>query len=466
LDTAFEARLKLLSTTHFGMAAPVMNLTRERTARRLVEEAMENAGAAFTLAAGQPAPGSFSLLDYPRGESTGLVEYPAHPSRGLMRLPLRAGAPADLVVKDQDGQPIPCALLDNELLFVAELAAGERQQYHIETSKSSPRPEMPVQVMKEFIQNKYLRLEFDERGQASRLRLNGREINAGPLLHSGVTYAGRTYRVPEWRETESIAGGVVGLKRQQGVLRLPGGYPVRFERELLLAAGLPYLYLRMRVRYPRTPDQGYDPGKAQRLQQAWDNRWQEALPCEIHPKLTASPRVWKHNYCDHISHFELDYGRFSKNHNLANVNNQITAGWLAVTDGQKGLLLAQSADSASNVAFCPLRVHSGQLRMNPFGTYWGRQYHYATADTGLGKLLATTFSAADQIKPYAPSYNGRVQEFSLLLAPFTGDRPPETLQHDAEAFAYPYILLNDETFLAPPAHRSWDGSGLGEAPDK
>ena len=344
LEAAFEARLRLLSTTHFGMAAPVMNLTRERTARRLVDEAMENAGAAFEMATGQPNPSCFSLLDYPRGESTSLVHYPAHPSRSLMRLPLRAGAPADLVVKGQDGQPIPCALLDKELMFVAKLATGERQQYHIKTSESSPRPEIPVQVMKDFIQNEYLRLEFDEGGQASRLLLNGREVNAGPLFHSAVTYAGNTYRVEKWQETESIAAGVVGLKRQQGVLRLPGGYPVRFERELLLAAGLPYLYLRLRVRYPRTPDQGYDPGKAQRLQQAWDNRWQEVLPCEIHPKLTASPRVWKHNYCDHLSSYELDYGRFSKNRDLAEANNQITAGWQAVTDGKNGLLLAQTAD--------------------------------------------------------------------------------------------------------------------------
>jgi hypothetical protein len=244
---------------------------------------------------------------------------------------------------------------------------------------------------------------------------------------------------------------------------LPRGYPVQFERELLLAAGLPYLYLRLRVCYPRTPDQGYDPGKAQRLQQTWDNRWREVLPCEIRPRLAAPQRVWKHNYCDHISSFELDYSKFSKNRDLASVNNQVTAGWLAVSDGQNGLLLAQTADSASSVAFCPLRVNDGQVSLNPFGSYWGRQYQYATADTGLGKTLAT-FSAADHIQPYAPSYNGRSLEFNLMLAPYNGDCPPESLQHDAEAFAYPYILLNDETYISPPTHRGWDGSGLGEAP--
>jgi len=105
-----------------------------------------------------------------------------------------------------------------------------------------------------------------------------------------------------------------------------------------------------------------------------------------------------------------------------------------------------------------------RVRLNPFGSYWGRQYRYPTADTGLGNLLATTFSAADHIKPYAPSYNGRVQEFSLLIAPYSGDAPPDAIRYDAEAFAYPYIVLNDGEFIAAPAHRGWDSAGVGKVP--
>ena len=65
---------------------------------------------------------------------------------------------------------------------------------------------------------------------------------------------------------------------------------MRFEREIMLAAGLPYVYVTMRVVYPRTPDRGYDRGKAQRLQQAWDNDWQEIMPCEINPALAGNRR--------------------------------------------------------------------------------------------------------------------------------------------------------------------------------
>lgn len=57
--------------------------------------------------------------------------------------------------------------------------------------------------------------------------------------------------------------------------------------------------------------------------------------------------------------------------------------------------------------------------------HWVKQYLYDTADTGLGKLLVTIFSASDPLKPYAPSYNGRMQELSLLLAPYLGEIPPQ-----------------------------------------
>jgi hypothetical protein len=301
---------------------------------------------------------------------------------------------------------------------------------------------------------------------------DGQEFALGSLLMSGVTYTGMQYLIDVWEETESLEMGVIGLKRAQGRIHVKGGYPVVIEREILLAAGLPYLYIKMWVSYPLTPFRGFNKGRSQRLEQAWDNRWQEVLPCEIRPALTGTSenplRVWKHNYCDHVTSFSLDYGKFSSNQELDSVNNQITSAWVGVTDGKLGMLVAQTAEALSNFAFCPMRTRQqgkiSRVRLNPFGSYWGRQYRYDTADTGLGNFVATNFSASDHISPYAPSFNGRRQEFSLLIAPYVGNRPPDDIQYDAEAFAYPYLLLEDTNFLAPSAHRGWDGSGLGSLP--
>ena len=52
----------------------------------------------------------------------------------------------------------------------------------------------------------------------------------------------------------------------------------------------------------------------------------------------------------------------------------------------------------------------------------------------------------------------------MFIAPYSGDTPPESTQYDAEAFAYPYLVIPDAEYIAPPPHRSWDGSGLGERP--
>jgi hypothetical protein len=476
LDESFEARLKILSTTHFGMASPVMNLTREAIGRDLVQKAVDTASEAFDGVAGVRESLKFSLIDYVRGDSTDAIEYPPHSSTALVRLPLCETAPVGFAIRDNAGKAIPNAILETsagrEVLFVENFAAGERKDYVIEPGGAPAAPPSPVIVGDRLLQNEFLSVTFDELGHVAGMQLDGAELSCGRLLHSGITYAGKQYDVADWVTSRSLSLGVAGVKEMVGAVSLKGGYRAEFRREILLAAGLPYLYVKTLVSYPRTPDHGYAKGKAKRLQQAWDNDWQEVRPCEVRPALAGGPertlRIWKHNYCDHTSSYDLDYGRFSKNEELDSANNHITHGWVAASDGERGLLVAQSADAASGMAFCPVRTRTEggalRVRLNPFGTYWGRQYQYATADTGLGKFLAITFSASDHVNSYAPSYNGRTQEFDLLLAPYRGDAPPKQMRYAAEAFAYPYIVLNDDLVIAPPAHRSWREDGLGEPP--
>jgi hypothetical protein len=476
LKRSFEARLKILSTTHFGMAAPVMNLTREGIGRNLVAEAVATAADAFDRAAEPPPPFSFSLLDYARGESSEIIGYPAKPWTGLVRLPLRKTAPYDFALRDAGGDLVPSAIHRKgdwpELLFVDSFAAEERKDYVVESRTPPVRPERPVMVTERALENERLKLTFDARGQLERVLFDGAEFALDRFLRSGITYGGKRYEVSEWIAGESASLGLVGVKELNGSAHFKD-FVVSFEREIMLAAGLPYLYITTRVIYPRTPDQGYDRGKAERLQQAWDNEWQEVWPCEIAPALAGradSPlRVWKHNYCGHVSRYDLDYGRFSKNIELDSANNHVMHGWVAVSDGERGILVGQTADVTTGMAPCPLRTRrTGEalrVRLNPFGTYWGKQYAYGTADTGLGKLMAVTFSASDHIKPYAPSFNGRAQEFRLLVAPYLGDVPPESARNSAEAFAYPPVVLNDDRVIADPPHRSWRGAGLGEAPE-
>lgn len=505
LDDAFEARLRLLSTTHFGMSAPVMNLTRESTARDLASRAVISARLALQQALPLPEPGRFSLVDYPRGVSTPLVRYPARASTALVRLPLKAHAPEPLCLLDDSGRPVPSAIVpapltdspgQRDLCLIDSFGPAEVKTYSLRAGVS-PSPAQSVTASESLLENEYLRFEFNGYGQIQRAAFHGRPLSTEWFVNSGLNYAGRRQVVEEWSLVSARCYGIVGQHRSRGSITLKNGQVVHYERELRLASGLPYLYLTVRAQYPRTPDKGYNQGRATRLQQAWDADWLEVMPAELHPAPTTAEgnpwRVWKHNYLGHVSSFSLNYGAYCSNVELDSVNNQVTHGWVAVSDGQRGLLVAQTTDSLTNLAFCPLRTrrvptpirnsqsaipnpdfsirspqsairNSFSVRLNPFGSYWGRQYRYDIQDTGLGNRIASTFGAADHIQPYAPSYNGRTLEFSLLIAPYEGDEPPASLQADAAAFAEPYLLLPDECYLDTPANRTWDPSGLGSAP--
>ncbi len=464
LAEAFDARIKALSTTHFGMAAPVMNLTRLRTASSLVWTAVNSAADAFNealLTVAKPEDDTFMISDYLRGISRGSTVYEARPSKALVKVPvsLETGSLAC------GGAEIQAAVHDGHLYFVENMEKLGKKSYTISEGRSAVPPENPVTVTEDGMDNGLIKIGFDAMGNVKSIKARNKEISPGLFMNSGVTYDGKRLEVNSWSVSSSFSPGVIGVKKMAGSLAFDadGLKIVEFEREIILASNLPYIYLNMTVRYPKTPDKGYDKGKAQRLQQAWDARWLEVMPCEITPALYgrggAPLRVIKHNYFGHVSSYELNYGECSNNPEIDSFNNHITNAWIAVSDRTGGVLLAQSADVSSSFAFCPMRTRLEQGRtrifLNPFGSYWGRQWSYPTAKTGLGKLAVVYASAADHIKPYAPSYNGRIQKFSLMIAPFDGEAPPEEMRNDAMVFSYPYILLSGSAKVGVPAHRQY-----------
>jgi hypothetical protein len=487
LDASREARLKLLSTTHFGLASPVVNRTRLRTAVDLLETSIETASHAFELAAsglvdrseGDGELARVSLFDYVRGVSTQSIEYAAKASRALVRIPLSLPDPAavGIALRDPAGGARPAAVRrlagdppapNAEVLFVAEMEGGDRKDLCLELSdgpSEEARVEHPVAWSEGRLENDLVSLRFDAAMRPLGLSGSGVELADGPLLRSAVNYAGRIAEASHWTidEASVFGGGLVGFVRVQSEIafQADGEQRVELEREFLLASGLPYLYVSTHVRYPETRSSNFKRERALRLEQEYDGNWREVMPCEIRPALFGTRerplRIWKHNYLDHVSHYDLDYGSFSKNEELDSFNNHVTCAWVAVTNREKGLLVAQTADVNASLAFCPMRTRrtpqGTRIFLNPFGSYHGRQWSYATAFTGLGRWIAMKF--ADTCDPHAPSYGGREEAFSQLIAPYAGDAPPDEMQRDAEAFSYPYAILSAARAVPPPPHRSW-----------
>jgi hypothetical protein len=165
-------------------------------------------------------------------------------------------------------------------------------------------------------------------------------------------------------------------------------------------------------------------------------------------------RVFKHNYLDVTSSYPLDYARINeRNAELDAFNHQVTAAWVAVSDGEHGFLLAQNADVRSSFAMTPMRLRERdgrqQLSINPFGSYHGAQLdHSHLGGNGIGTEFTLLVSAA--LRPSAPSYNGETERFSLLLAPYDGAAPPRALQREAEAFFHPPAVV---ALRSPPGLR-------------
>ena len=481
LSRAFELRVRALSTTHFGMAAPVMNVTRLNTAKRLVAESVASAGKAFELAvkAGGEAgtEKGFTLVDYTRGITTDTVTYNARPSRALVRIPLKGFDEENTIygLTDGKGNPVPHVLQRNgegsieNLMVIASMEAKGKNDFilvHEEGEGEPPIPAVSVEISRDSVRNDFLVLRLDKKGNPVELKCNGNVMQADPLVNSCITYRGKRREVKQWEITDMrrCSGGTAGLIQMKGSIPIGKGQTVNVQREFMMAANLPYLYVNVTVQYPQTHFKKFNRGRAERLEQQWDARWHEVMPCQLNPGITgvkgAPVRVWKHNYVNHVSTYDLNYGEFSKNRELDSCNNHITSGWVALTDGKLGLLCAQTSDVLSSLAFCPLRTRikrgKTSVYMNPFGSYTGSQYKYASAYTGLGRGVAIHLSASDHISPYAPSYNGKTQTFSLMLAPYAGDCPPEEVQADAAAFSYPYMLLSGSELIGEPPHRNWE----------
>lgn len=485
LNESYTSRIRSLSTTHFGLSSPIMNVTRLGVARTLVKNAVEKSGQALeTLESNylkrEGDAYTFKILDYNRGISTENVSYNASPSKNLIRLKLNLDKeiPDSVCLKGEDGNPVPCSLVVNEVgqgvrkarlyfsdQFEPEVEKAYQLSFEDATEPDNQEGIQSIVTGDNQLKNEDIRCDFDDLNNLIGLNYKGFDFIKDTTIKSAVTYAKHCSEVTEWKALDFSQSGneLLGVKRLQAEIILKGaaGHKVKFKRQYKVAAGLPYLYLDVAMRYPVTPFQKYNKERAARLEKAWDGNWSEIMPCEIIPSFFGTEsnhlRVWKNNYIGHVSSYDINYADFSKNDELDSFNNQITHGWVAVSDGEKGILIAQSADYLSSMAFCPMRTRlidsKTYIHLNPFGSYHGKQFKYETAYTGLGKMAA--YMTSDHLDPSAASYNGKNPSFTVMIAPYEGDEPPKEIQNDAMAFTYPYALVTDSPLIQKPAHRQW-----------
>ncbi|MBN2385379.1 MAG: fibronectin type III domain-containing protein [Anaerolineales bacterium] len=465
-NSSFFQRLIGLTTTHFGMSTPVINEERQARAFAILGEAAEQAEAAERQAARRwktaaPPPTAQDILyDFELIPMPPARDLPIQEGRTAVRLPVVLPAGVEAVrVEDRGGQPVQAALTDlgplaggrrrAEIRFIAEIGAGSAARFRVRPGQPAG-PPAPVTRL----QNEWLEVVFSEEHGIEALQHNGVAIGGPEFLRPFVSYRTRrrpvVYPAADFRFEPLQNEAWDGLSRVRLKAAIPmrtprGEYTSQLTCTFTLFDGLPQLYVDVEAAYAYTPPTELIHTMVQKLRRRMDLRWVEVAPFQLTPRLAPPDgrplRVWKHNYLGITSYYDLDYGRINpRNRQLDAFNHQVTAGWVAISDGRHGLLVGEDAGALASMAFCPLRLRErdgGQIvSLNPFGSYHGRQFDYThLGGSGIGAAILQSFSGA--LNPNGPSYNGQTLRFALLLAPYTGDAPPIDLQVRAGLHFYP-----------------------------
>jgi hypothetical protein len=465
MDSSFFQRLIGLTTTHFGMSTPVINEERQARAFAILGESRRIAQDAERTAANQIAPGGMNAAD---GTLYDFELFPTPPDRFTQPAPSRAALRIPLILPEEvqsvwvetgaarvhasltDWTPLPDGRFSCELRFITDLDPGTTRRFRVLSTSHSPDPAPAITNLK----NNWLEVAFSDQTGIGSFKYNGIEIGGTEFLQPFVSY--RTKKTPvvyppaRWEFLPLKGEEWDGLQRVRMRAMLPiqtrqGEHTNVFTYTFTLFDDLPHLYVDVEAYYVSTPSTEVIHNMTQKLRRLMDLRWEEVAPFQMHPALEASAekplRIWKHNYLGITAWYDLNYGQINPlNCNLDSFNHQVTAGWVAVSDGQRGLLLGENAEYLASMAFCPMRLRERdgvqQLWLNPFGSYYGEQSDYSHLGAkGIGADFLKAFSGF--LKPNGPSYNGQTLSFALMLAPYEGDEPSADLQAGAAAHFYP-----------------------------
>ncbi len=476
-DSSFFQRVKGVSTTHFGMSTPMVNEERQAVAEDIVSRAGDYARQALSLA------GEKSKKEAGKSHNKEVYRFKVVDARDevegkeaftLARIPVileEIGSGLELL--DHAGREVPFSVVNIEKLHDARTAAelmvplklGPREHKTLMLVKADAAGQGEVKGAQRLMRldNGEISMELDMAKGVKSLRMGSMLIGGEDFLEPFITYkTGRkavTYGAGYYELADLSEERWEGVKRARLFTKIAfktrqGYKEAPVEITFTLPDGVPWLVADVHVDYPYTKKEDILSTMQQKLRRYLDLGWIEVAPLQLHPLFHASRedpiKAWKHNWLDVTSWYEMDYAKINpKNAQWDSMNHQVTAGWVAVTDKEKGLLLAQSSEKTSSYAFVPMRLEEDkdknqELRLNPFGSYQGKQPDYShMGGNGLGTDMA--IMAGAQFRPNAPSFNGESEEFSLLIAPYPGDKPPEKLRADAGVFFYPPAVVYVKT---------------------
>lgn len=431
---SFDERVLLLSTTHFGLATPVLNIQREKKADELADNIVRseydalkkckkltvfNTNGTVLQSVQLSVKEKLEDVSMLRVSATGLKDWAA-------------------VAMDDN----------NESLFLILRFGSVKKKYEIEVSLG----EKKAPVKSDFIRTDKLEIRFSAFGNIYSVLCDGKPIGNHEFLRSFISYGGKKYTCSnDIIAPLSCAGSASGI-RISGNIHLPGETsPGHFDYDFFRMDSCDGVFVRTSVNYPRTPETTSISTENSTLGRFSDMKWQEAAMFQITPDFAGDISVIKRNFSGDISEFrtrsfpECD----EKNKKLASFNHQLSAGIVGLKDENSALVIANSRQVLCSMAHCPMRLDEDKtVHMNMFGTYYGSQRHHRGRAND--EILATYTLVTPQGKSIAPSYNGNSETAMLCLFGFSKGDVTEADLADAIAFADGSVVSAPEDSLLQP----------------
>ncbi|MHA1805641.1 MAG: hypothetical protein ACTSU4_14090 [Promethearchaeota archaeon] len=316
-----------------------------------------------------------------------------------------------------------------------------------------------LQATRRILKNKYLTVEFDKNGKINSFKHKGKEFACPKFLDSAVVFgtpkkAKRCESIKDeflvLRTGEDNFSASIKIKSTFEIL--PDAH-VHVEKICTMYADLPCLFIQVEMNLCDIKGEKKIEDGTSFVEEEYNKGWLEIMPCEIRPNILGKNkflRIWKHNYFGRVSWFDLNMKQIDpKNANIDCLVSNISDGWMGLTNGEKGLLVGYNGVKAANFAFTPLKLRdkgfgdcaqkAQQVRINPFGTYYGKSLHYWSNGTGHAqKLVPKLFTTLDSS---APTFSGKTVSFELVLIPYMGDFPPYEFQSFLNHYSLPPLLL-------------------------
>lgn len=425
---SFEERIQLLSTTHFGLATPVLNIEREKTADRLAESIVSAEKKVLPT-------GKKIIIFNPSGQNLLSAQFAVKDIEDISSLILKG--------KQLESYCAVFADKNKNSVFAVLKFKDIHDRYEIEANIGEV---VPCDGSTKIATARFS-VSFDEEGIES-VASDGTKIGGRGFLSSYITYNNSCFHFdsPDVKPLPCAGGKCV---RMSGQIHLP--FEVKageYVYDFFAFPGSDAIFVRMSVTYPYTAESDSISTENSALGRFTDMKWTEAVPFEITPYLGRNLSVVKRNFMDDVSSFNVSSFSESdtKNTSLASFNHQLTGGFTGLTNGRNGILVANAKQVLGSMAHLPMRLDKdGIVHMNPFGHYYGSQRHHW--GRGRDEILNVYTLVTPQGKSIAPAYNGVSETAFMALAPLSGDMPDESILSQLCGFADGAVISAPENSL-------------------